>query len=149
MEATLLSSSPKLPYKRSPTNLSHRRKNGFMIIKKKLLVNAKQLGHDQNMGESAEENSIVLRLRVKKLKVKENISNQEGERKLFTEQEDFCEKAMELFQSYLMNNRPNLALGMLALAAMSVQLSSPGVVANALKVAKGLLSGFRDESSFP
>ncbi|CAI9766907.1 unnamed protein product [Fraxinus pennsylvanica] len=91
----------------------------------------------------------VLRLHIKKMKVLEsrrtsqNPSSDwmEWEKRIFTRyHEDVCE-AMALLQTYLMNTRPSVALGVLALVAMSVSLSSSTAMVNVLKIAKGLLEG--------
>ncbi|KAI3462583.1 hypothetical protein Pfo_019246 [Paulownia fortunei] len=149
MEATLSSPIPRLPVTRFQTKPCYHKRNGLLTIRK-LLVNAKQGGESE--GESVNENPIVLRLRIKKLKVLEANKNQdqarlpssdwnEWERKLFTHYHEDVFEAMELLQSYFMKTRPSVALGVLALVAMSVPLSQSDFLGNALKVAKGLLAG--------
>ncbi|KAL3813295.1 hypothetical protein ACJIZ3_014563 [Penstemon smallii] len=115
--------------------------------KRLIVVNAKR---DEQEGKPIDDNMIVLKMRMKKMKVLDTKSNEgaqpisdwkEWEKKLFTHyHEDVCE-AIELLRSYLMNTRPSLAIGIMALVAMSVPFSSSVVMVNALKVAKGLLDG--------
>lgn len=102
--------------------------------------------------KSVDENMIVLRMRIKKMKVIEGGGGnndvvapssewKEWERRVFTHYHEGVCDSVEMLQSYLMNTRPSVALGMLALIAMSVPFSSSVVLANALKLAKGLLAG--------
>ncbi|KAL7101667.1 hypothetical protein ACP275_08G068900 [Erythranthe tilingii] len=149
------SKNPRLfSYKINPSYYHKRRliNNGFIIIK------AKQ-GDDQDSDYERksivdENNMIVLKMRIKKMKILEsnNKNNNEGaaapssdwnewEKKLFTHYHEGVCDSMELLQSYLMNTRPSLALGALVLLAMSFPFSSSVVMVNALKVARGLLAG--------
>ncbi|PIN08261.1 hypothetical protein CDL12_19180 [Handroanthus impetiginosus] len=133
---------PRLPQKPFPKNPSSR--------SKLMIINAEKQD-DQSEGKSVDENMIVLKMRIKKLKALEtNNTNQgsvqssdwkEWEKKVFTRYHEGVCDTMELLQAYLMNTRPSVALGILALVAMSVPLSSSVVMANVLKVAKGLLAG--------
>ncbi|KAL2531638.1 hypothetical protein Adt_04989 [Abeliophyllum distichum] len=143
MEATLLS-CPRLPHRPFLIKPSYNLRHG--IITK--VVNAKK-GDNEGESSSVDENMSVLRLHIKKMKMLESsrTSQQpssdwmEWEKKIFTRyHEDVCE-VMALLQSYLMNTRPSVALGVLALVAMSVPLSSSVAMVNVLKIAKGLLEG--------
>ncbi|KAL2241431.1 UNVERIFIED_CONTAM: hypothetical protein Sindi_0784300 [Sesamum indicum] len=142
MEATaLLPATPRLPLRRFSA-----KHPSYNITRRKGLILAQQGDHDENM--------IVLKMRIKKLKVSESSrSTQEGtavapssdwkewEKKVFTRYHEGVCDSVELLQSFLMNTRPSVALGLLALVAMSVPVSSSVVVVNALKVARGLLAG--------
>ncbi|KAG8384145.1 hypothetical protein BUALT_Bualt04G0087800 [Buddleja alternifolia] len=143
MEATnSLSANPVLPRRKIPRNPYYHKRNSLII---------KNQG--RNEGKSTDENMVVLKMRIKKLKVSEKISSNQGaeaapskdwkdwEKKIFTRYHESVFDSMELLQSYLMNTRPSLALGILTLVAMSVPLSSSVVMVNALKVARGLLAG--------
>ncbi|KAL2499475.1 hypothetical protein Adt_25030 [Abeliophyllum distichum] len=144
MEATNFLSCPTLPRKRVLVINPSRRNYGITIRK---VVNAKQ---GDNEAKSVDENMIVLRMRIKKMKMLEassgsqempNSNWKEWEKKYCRHYlEDICE-GVGLLQSFLMNTRPSLALGMLTLIAMTVPLSTYVVLFNALKVAKGLLAG--------
>ncbi|KAI3451809.1 hypothetical protein Pfo_008474 [Paulownia fortunei] len=147
MEATaFLPATPRLPHRRFPRiNPSSHRRNGLII--KRVAINAQQ---GESEGKSIDENMIILRMRIKKMKVLETSSNEgappsadwkEWEKKLFTRYHEGVCDSMELLQSYFMNTRPSVALGMLALVAMSVPFSTSVAMVNALKVAKGLLAG--------
>ncbi|KAL0343406.1 UNVERIFIED_CONTAM: hypothetical protein Sangu_1228000 [Sesamum angustifolium] len=147
MEATaLLPATPRLPLRRFSA-----KHPSYNVTRRKGLILAQQ-GDRQNV----DENMIVLKMRIKKLKVSESSGrNQEGtaaaaapssdwkewEKKLFTRYHEGVCDSVELLQSFLMNTRPSVALGLLALVAMSVPVSSSVVVVNALKVARGLLAG--------
>lgn len=104
---------------------------------------------------------IVLKMRIKKLKVVESVGGggggdggqessaapvapaewKEWEKRVFTHYHEGVCDTVEMVQSYLMNTRPSVAVGVAALIAMSVPLSTSVVFANALKVARALLAG--------
>ncbi|KAG6392585.1 hypothetical protein SASPL_146809 [Salvia splendens] len=143
---TFLPANPKLPQKRISTV-----RNG--VVLKRFAIKAQQGGGE---GNSVDENMIVLRMRIKKMKVIESVGGGEGEgeegvvaapewkeweKRVFTHYHEGVLDTVGLLQSYLMNTRPSVALGMLALIAMTVPFSTSVVVSNALKVAKGLLAG--------
>ncbi|KAL1536968.1 hypothetical protein AAHA92_29535 [Salvia divinorum] len=143
---TFFSANPKLPQKRICTM-----RNG--AVSKRFAIKAQQGGGD---GKSVDENMIVLRMRIKKMKVIEGVGGggegegeegvalpewKEWEKRVFTHYHEGVLDTVGLLQSYLMNTRPSVALGMVALIAMTVPFSTSVVVANALKVAKGLLAG--------
>lgn len=103
-----------------------------------------------------DENMIVLRMRIKKMKVIEGKKMKviegddddvaaaewkEWERRVFTHYHEGVCESVEMLQSYLMNTRPSVALGVLALIAISLPFSSSVVLANALNLAKALLAG--------
>ncbi|KAL2551873.1 hypothetical protein Fot_05492 [Forsythia ovata] len=143
MEATLLS-RPRLPHRPFLIKPSYNLRHG--IITK--VVNAKK-GDNEGESSPVDENMSVLRLHIKKMKMLESSRTSqkpssdwmEWEKKIFTRyHEDVCE-VVALLQSYLMNTRPSVALGVLALVAMSVPLSSSVAMVNILKIAKGLLEG--------
>ncbi|GMP31040.1 hypothetical protein CsSME_00005424 [Camellia sinensis var. sinensis] len=94
-----------------------------------------------------DEGMIVLRMRIRELKLSE-MSHvlpsdwMEWEKKYYENyNEDVCE-AMGWLQSVLMNTRPSLAMGMVALVALSVPFSSFVVLLHAIEVAKGFVSMF-------
>ncbi|CAA2996579.1 mediator of RNA polymerase II transcription subunit [Olea europaea subsp. europaea] len=144
MEATLLS-CPRLPHRPFLKKPSYSLRHGIVT---KVVVAAKK---DDNEAKSSpvDESMSVLRLHIKKMKVLESSRTSqkpssdwmEWEKRIFTRyQEDVCE-AMALLQTYLMNTRPSVALGVLALVAMSIPLSSSRAMVNVLKITKGLLEG--------
>ncbi|KAK6266617.1 hypothetical protein QUC31_017454 [Theobroma cacao] len=90
---------------------------------------------------------IVLRMRIKEMKISESSVElpsdwMEWEKQYFLHyNEDVCE-AMGLLQNFLMNMRPSLAVGMVALVLLSVPLSSGLTLFHALQIAQGFLSRF-------
>ncbi|KAL8472676.1 hypothetical protein ACS0TY_029120 [Phlomoides rotata] len=123
------------------------RRNGLTLLKRVSIVNAHQDGSE------VDENMIVLRMRIKKIKVLESGGGggegaappssdwSEWEKKVFTHYHEGVFDYMEMLQGCLMNTRPSVALGMMTLIAMSLPLSSSVVMMNVLKLAKGLLAG--------
>lgn len=117
------------------------------------ITNAHQ---DESNGKSVDENMIVLKMRIKKMKVLESGGGAKGggmaappssdhwtewEKKVFRQYHEGVYDSIEMLQAYLMNTRPSVAMGIMALIAMSVPLCSSAVMMNFLKVAKGLLAG--------
>ncbi|XP_057505814.1 uncharacterized protein LOC130789098 [Actinidia eriantha] len=105
-------------------------------------------GGDYGGGRVVDENMIVLRMRIRQAEMSEGrhevLSNwMEWEKKYYAQyyNEDVCE-GVGLLQSFLMDTRPCLALGMGAILALSVPISSFVVIAHAIEVAKWVLSGF-------
>ncbi|CAK9152343.1 unnamed protein product [Ilex paraguariensis] len=96
-------------------------------------------------GRLVDKNIIVLRMRIKEMKMMETSHEppsdwMEWEKKYYEHYyEDVCE-AVGLLQSYLMNTRPSLALGMAALVALSVLISTFVVMLNVIEIAKGVFS---------
>ncbi|KAH6784663.1 hypothetical protein C2S52_009622 [Perilla frutescens var. hirtella] len=139
--AIFLPANPRLPQKGICSNTRIRRNA------KRFVINA-QGGESE--GKSVDDQSmIVLRMRIKKMKAIEGGEGaatppsewKEWERRVFTHYHEGVCDSVEMLQAFLMNTRPSVAVGMLALIAMAVPFSSSVVVVNALKVAKGLLAG--------
>lgn len=138
--------NPRLPEKRAPTKWRRR-----------VVMKAQQGGEgERESSVDDDENMIVLRMRIKKMKVIEGkkMKVREGddddvaatewkewERRVFTHYHEGVCESVEMLQSYLMNTRPSVALGVLALIAISLPFSSSVVLANALNLAKALLAG--------
>lgn len=144
---TFLPANPRLPQKRI---YSTGRNPSFFA--KRVVIKAQQ---GEGEGKSVDENMIVLKMRIKKLKVVEGGGGEGGEgagplapaewkeweKRVFTHYHEGVCDSVEMIQSYLMKTRPSVAVGVAALIAMSVPLSTSVVFLNALKVAKGLLAG--------
>lgn len=104
--------------------------------------------HDHDMGKSVDESMIVLRLRIKEMKMLEE-ANQEAAPSNWMEWEKhyyYCGhyyhdvfEAIRLLQSCLMSLRPSFALGMFALVALSMLMSSGVALFHALEISKSLL----------
>ncbi|KZV52975.1 hypothetical protein F511_31908 [Dorcoceras hygrometricum] len=151
MESTFLPSTLKLPHKQPLSFHPSNRRTKRLVLKK--FVHAKLGGsEDKDAGKSSVDgNMIILQMRIKKLKALETASKErvassssdpeEWEKKSFTTHHENVYEILEVLRSYMLKTKPSVALGMLALFAMSVTLSSPVAVDNVLKVLKGLLSG--------
>lgn len=104
--------------------------------------------HDQNYynDRNVDENMIVLRKRIRDMKMIERNYEPPDEwmdwEKSFYENynSSICE-AMGLLQHLLMNTRPSLALGMVALVILSVPTSTIVVLFHVLEFTKGILGG--------
>lgn len=100
--------------------------------------------HNQGESKLVDENMIVLRIRIKEMKLLEAgkmgpPSNwMEWEKKYYAHyNEDVCE-AIGLIQIYLMESRPALALGMLALLCLSVSYSTYVLILHAMEMTQTL-----------
>ncbi|KAL3526995.1 hypothetical protein ACH5RR_011651 [Cinchona calisaya] len=147
--ATSSSSFLKLPAMPSLmiNNPSTRRKHG-LLARKVFIVKARK-DHDNvhHGGKLVDESMIVLRMRIKEMKMLESGHDDqlpsnwmEWEKKYYFAHynEDVCE-AIGLLQTYLMKTRPSLALGTLAILALSVPISTCLVLLNFAELVKGLV----------
>ncbi|KAF8399033.1 hypothetical protein HHK36_014899 [Tetracentron sinense] len=146
MQSTTLS-SPLLPPRPFSGESPHRRL-GIQQQKRPAtwIFAAKRDPYDRNYGGRAvDENMIVLRKRIHEMKMVERNyeppSNWMGwEKRYYTCYDaDICE-AMGFLQSQLMNTRPSLALGMVALISLSVLTSVAMVMFHLMEIAKGILA---------
>ncbi|PIN26006.1 hypothetical protein CDL12_01285 [Handroanthus impetiginosus] len=101
--------------------------------------------HDYG-GSIVDENLIVLRKRIHEMKMVERNYEpprewMDWEKRFYTNYDAIICDAMGHLQSYLMT-RPSLALGMIALIALSVPTSTAVVVYNLLELGKEVLAGF-------
>ncbi|KAF8390032.1 hypothetical protein HHK36_024553 [Tetracentron sinense] len=150
METTSLCYSPLLPprpfsgkslHRKTAMQRQHRRGMSSRVFV------ARKDSHDQNYGgKLVDENMIVLRKRIHEMKMIERndeapLDWMEWEKQYYTNYDsDICE-AMGLLQSLLMNTRPSLALGMVALITLSVPASMVMVLFNLMEIGKWILSG--------
>ncbi|GFQ06893.1 hypothetical protein PHJA_002833300 [Phtheirospermum japonicum] len=103
--------------------------------------------HDQDFnGRLVDESLIVLRKRMHEVKMSE--SNYEApmewmdwEKQFYASYDSTICDAMGHLQTCLMETRPGLALGMVALIAISVPISTAVVMYNLLELIKGVLVG--------
>ncbi|XP_044467740.1 uncharacterized protein LOC123197483 [Mangifera indica] len=147
MEATKFLSSTILPLHHGVSSSLLCRKND---VKKPYILSMGgsrgSEGRDYE-GKLVDENMIVLRMRIREKKLSEAKyeppSNwMEWERKYYLHyNQDICE-AMGLLQSYLMNIRPGIAVGMIGVVAMSVAISTGLLLFQAVELAKIILFGF-------
>nr|XP_033512854.1 uncharacterized protein LOC104099573 [Nicotiana tomentosiformis] len=108
----------------------------------------KREANDQNYynGRNVDENMIVLRKRIQEMKMIEKNYEPPAEwmvweKKIYGNYNSSICEAMGLLQSLLMNTRPGLALGMVALVALSVPISTVVVLFNLVEFTKGVLAG--------
>ncbi|KAH7556928.1 hypothetical protein JRO89_XS11G0013000 [Xanthoceras sorbifolium] len=100
-------------------------------------------GNPYGSGRTVDEDMIVLRMRIREQKMLETRSEQptnwmEWEKKYYANNgydEDICE-ALGLLQNYLMNMRPAFALGLIALIALSLVVSTGMAVFHAVRLAQ-------------
>ncbi|KAJ7943037.1 Mediator of RNA polymerase II transcription subunit [Quillaja saponaria] len=104
-------------------------------------------GHDYD-GKLVDENMVVLRKRIlemKELKLDEETAPSnwmEWEKQYYVNYDSDIFEAVGLLQSLLMNTRPRLAFGMLALFMLSMTMSTSIVVFYVMELAKGTTAGF-------
>ncbi|PON58504.1 mediator of RNA polymerase II transcription subunit [Trema orientale] len=105
-------------------------------------------GRDNYGGRLVDENMIVLRLRIREMKMLEtdNEANRlpsewmEWEKQYYVHYIEDVFEGIGLLQNYLMNTRPSVALGFLALFMLSVPISSGFVLFHVLETTKQILS---------
>ncbi|KAG7986094.1 hypothetical protein I3843_03G062700 [Carya illinoinensis] len=128
MEATKLLSFPTLHCRPFPsTSPRHRRRRRSL------------------WGRLVDENMIALRLRIREMKISETnyeppLNWMEWEKQYFLRCNEDISEALGLLQNYLMNTRPGLAFGMVALVFFSVLISSGVAFIHAMEIAKRILS---------
>ncbi|KAK7272997.1 hypothetical protein RIF29_14043 [Crotalaria pallida] len=132
----------KLSWRPISKNITTKRAQRCMVVR----MRWENGDGDHHVERSVDESMIVLRLRIKEMKMLEMNSKEapcdwmEWEKQYYAHyDEDVCE-AMGLLQSYLMSLRPSVALGMLALVALSVMISSGVGLFCTLEIARSLLS---------
>ncbi|KAK2635342.1 hypothetical protein Ddye_030134 [Dipteronia dyeriana] len=122
---------------RSKTNLNGRKR----VSKAKVLAT-----RDRDYpGRVVDENMIVLRKRIHEMKMVERNYEppaewMEWEKRYYTSYDSIICEVMGVLQSCLMNTRPSLALGMLALVLLSVPTSTAMFSFQILEITKGILA---------
>ncbi|KAL6573809.1 hypothetical protein OROHE_002268 [Orobanche hederae] len=96
-------------------------------------------------GRRVDESMIVLRMRIHEMKMGENNYEpprewMDWERRIYTNYDSMICDGMGHLQSYMMETRPSLALGMIALIALSVPISTAVVMSNLLELIRGVLA---------
>ncbi|KAM7478232.1 hypothetical protein LguiA_026445 [Lonicera macranthoides] len=100
-------------------------------------------GRDNYDGKLVDENMIVLRMRIKDMKMSETSQMPpsdwtEWEKRYFGDYNERVFEGVELLQMCLMNTRPCLAIGMVALVALSLPISAWVIIFNV----RGVVLGF-------
>ncbi|KAG8366707.1 hypothetical protein BUALT_Bualt17G0107400 [Buddleja alternifolia] len=108
---------------------------------------ARREAHNDNFsGRLVDESLIVLRKRIHEMKMIERNYEppkewMDWEKRFYATYDSMICDAMGHLQSYLMETRPSLVLGMIALITLSVPISSVVVIFNLLELTKGVISG--------
>ncbi|XP_043694656.1 uncharacterized protein LOC122645414 [Telopea speciosissima] len=125
---------------------SNRRKIGFRHRCNRYPTTlAAAKGDGSGRGKLVDENMIVLRKRIQEMKMVERNQEppenwMEWEKKYYTDYDsDVCE-AVGLLQTQLMETRPSVALGMVALVAISVPTSTFMVALHLMEMANWILA---------
>lgn len=102
---------------------------------------------DQNFGgRTVDESMIVLRKRIHEMNMIERNYEppsdwMEWEKRYYTSYDSIICDAMGVLQTHLMNTRPSVALGVIALVAVSVPTSTAVVLLHLQELAKAVLAG--------
>ncbi|KAJ9708352.1 hypothetical protein PVL29_000410 [Vitis rotundifolia] len=102
--------------------------------------------HQNHGGRLVDENLIVLRKRIHEMKMVERNYEppedwMEWEKHFYTSYDAFICDAMGLLQSQLMNTRPSLVLGMLAVITLSVPTSAALILCHFVEITKCVFAG--------
>ncbi|XP_022725978.1 uncharacterized protein LOC111282234 [Durio zibethinus] len=141
MESTSLSFNPSLCSRTCFQN-HHRNK----AISRKILAMRRSEAHDQNCSRRlVDENMIVLRKRIHELKmIQRNYEPpadwMEWEKRYYTSYDSIICDVLGVLQSQLMNTRPSLALGMLALIMLSVPTAAALTFFHLMEITKGVVA---------
>lgn len=101
--------------------------------------------HDQNFdGRMVDENLIILRKRIHEMKVIERNYEppsewMDWEKRFYANYDSIICDAMGLLQSQLMETRPSLALGIIALIALSLPTSTGVIMFHLMDIIKGII----------
>ncbi|KZV34347.1 Mediator of RNA polymerase II transcription subunit 18 [Dorcoceras hygrometricum] len=100
--------------------------------------------HDHNFGRRSivDENMIVLRQRIHEIDTVDDPPSgwMDWEKDIYPSYDMIICDGMRFLQSYLMETRPSVALGMIGLIALSVPISIGVVLLNLMELSRGLLS---------
>ncbi|KAK7280363.1 hypothetical protein RJT34_25427 [Clitoria ternatea] len=141
MHSTLINSSPVLhPFSSSTTCSNGKKVSSFGPIMASM--------RDQNFsGRLVDESMIILRKRIHEMNMMERNYEapedwMEWEKRYYTSYDSIICEAMGILQTQLMNTRPSLALGAMALVAISVPTSTAVALFHLLNFCKATLPGF-------
>ncbi|OMO55574.1 hypothetical protein CCACVL1_27170 [Corchorus capsularis] len=122
-------------------------KNWGKSSKFNIMASFRERNGPDYMGKLVDESMIVLRMRIKEMKISESKQLEElpsawmewEKQYLLQYNADVCE-AMGLLQNFLMNIRPSLAVGIIALVVFMVPISTGLTFFHALQIAHGFIS---------
>lgn len=113
---------------------------------KTIAMMRREADNQKHNGRVVDENLIVLRKRIHEMKMMERnyeppMEWTDWEKRVYPNYDSIICDAMMWLQCYLMETRPSLALGMIALIALSVPTSGAVLLINLLELITGFLSG--------
>ena len=143
MEATKFSLPYKLPCRPFSFTKPHQRRRGRFTV----AASVGEKNKRDYWGRQVDENMIMLRLRIKEMKIKETNyeppSNwMEWEKQYYSRYNNDVYEALGLLQGYIMNMRPSLAFGVIALVTFSVLISAGVGLFHAIYIVKRIYMGF-------
>ncbi|KAL6539036.1 hypothetical protein OROMI_025362 [Orobanche minor] len=115
------------------------------IMRTTICATRREFENQDFSGRRVDESMIVLRMRIHEMKMGENNYEpprewMDWERRIYTNYDSMICDGMGHLQSYMMETRPSLALGMIALIALSVPILAAVVMSNLLELIKGVLA---------
>ncbi|GLU04661.1 hypothetical protein SLE2022_217990 [Rubroshorea leprosula] len=145
MESMALNSSPLSfrPFSTTTTVSSRHRRSA---ISTKIFAAKKEARGRDSGGRIVDESMIVLRKRIHEMKMIERNYEppadwMDWEKRFYTSYDSMICEIMGVLQSQLMNTRPSVALGVMALIALSLPISATVVFSQLTEMAKGIWTG--------
>ncbi|XP_060185230.1 uncharacterized protein LOC132614728 [Lycium barbarum] len=131
-----------------PSQFSPKRRSSSRAQRRTTTLAMKREAHDKNHYNGSrlvDENLIVLRKRIHEMKMIERNYEPptewvDWEKSLYTDYDSNICEAVGLLQAQLMDTRPSLVLGMVALIALSVPTSTAVLLFHLLELTKGVLA---------
>ncbi|KAL6529187.1 hypothetical protein OROGR_014810 [Orobanche gracilis] len=119
--------------------------NSDKIMRTAICASGREFQNQDFNGKRVDESMIVLRMRIHEMKMGENNYEpprewMDCEKRIYTSYDSMICDAMGHLQSYMMETRPSLAIGMIALIALSVPISTAVVMSNLLELIRGVLA---------
>ncbi|XAR52488.1 hypothetical protein NMG60_11020604 [Bertholletia excelsa] len=144
--STFIRPSPVLPQRPSCAIGKAEQRRGRRLPAPILAARNEAHGRDYWGGRLVDESMIILRKRIHEMKMIERNYEppshwSDWEKSCYAGYDAFICEAVGLLQSQLMNTRPSLALGVMALVMMSVPTSVALLLLHAVGVTQGVLSG--------
>lgn len=139
MESACLCST-SLPLRPLPKKFMAKRRGPVRVLA------SRRSDHQNHGGRLVDENLIVLRKRIHEMKMVERNYEppedwMEWEKHLYTSYDACICDAMGLLQTQLMNTRPSLVLGMLAIVTLSVPASTFLIFSHFVEIVDRVLAG--------
>lgn len=137
---------PSLPFSNARKLAQPNRSSRSMVLASLRRGSSSNGNRDFERGRLVDENMIVLRKRIHEMKMVERNYEppshwMEWEKRLYVGYDSFICDVMGILQSQLMNTRPSLALGMMALVTLSVPISSAMILLHLIEISQGVLGG--------